>query len=115
MAGGVDASGSGFLDVKAGIAMSRGGVADVISDLGRATPYVLDESGPDVRDSKELGRGDVAFFVGDHLGFDDATRASLALIGARPICVGPVSLHAEDAIAIVSNEIDRTAQAQASP
>jgi len=99
----------GFVDVKAGIAISRGGLADAISDLGRATPYVLDESGTDVRDSSELGRGDVAFFVGDHLGFDDATRASLTAIGARPIRVGPVSLHAEDAIAIVSNEIDRTA------
>jgi tRNA (pseudouridine54-N1)-methyltransferase len=103
-----------FVEVKAGIAISRGGLADVIADLGRATAYILDESGPVVRDSKDLGSDDIAFFVGDHRGFDDATRACLAAIGARPIRVGPVSLHAEDAIAIVSNEIDRTALAQAS-
>jgi tRNA (pseudouridine54-N1)-methyltransferase len=104
----------GFVEVKAGIAISRGGLADVIADLGRATAYILDESGPDVRDSKELGCDDIAFFVGDHRGFDDATRARLAAIGARSIRVGPVSLHAEDAIAIVSNEIDRSAVPRAS-
>jgi len=43
----------------------------------------------------------------DHLGFDEATRTELAVIRARPIGVGPLSLHAEDVIAIVSNEIDR--------
>ena len=104
----------GFVDVKAGIASASGGLADVIADLGCATPFVLDENGADVRDSKDWGRGDVAFFVGDHKGFGEATRTSLAAIGARPIRVGPVSLHAEDAIAVVSNEIDRGAPVQAS-
>jgi tRNA (pseudouridine54-N1)-methyltransferase len=104
----------GFVEVKAGIASASGGLAEVIADLGCATPFVLDENGADVRDSKDLGRGDVAFFVGDHKGFGEATRTSLAAIGARPIRVGPVSLHAEDAIAVVSNEIDRGAPVQAS-
>src|SRR5260370_886010 len=48
------------------------------------------------------------------LGGRHAPRGCLAAIGARSIRVGPVSLHAEDAITIVSNEIDRTALAQAS-
>jgi tRNA (pseudouridine54-N1)-methyltransferase len=51
--------------------------------------------------------GDVTFFVGDHLGFDPPTRASLLGAGASPVGLGPVSLHAEDAVAVVSNDIDR--------
>jgi tRNA pseudouridine-54 N-methylase len=31
----------------------------------------------------------------------------MAALGAQPLGVGPRSLHAEDAITIVSNEIDR--------
>ena len=84
-----------------------GGLADTIADLGAATPYVLDEGAPDIRELADLGRNDAVFFLGDHLGFNDATRAQLTTIGARPVSVGPMSLHAEDVIAIVSNEIDR--------
>jgi tRNA (pseudouridine54-N1)-methyltransferase len=83
-----------------------GGLEGAIADLGDATPYVLEEGAPDIRELAQLGR-DSAFFLGDHLGFDDATRAQLAEIGARPISVGPMSLHADDVIAIVSNELDR--------
>src|SRR5260370_5505015 len=60
-AGGASTLAHGFVEVKAGIAISRGGLADVIADLGCATAYILDESGPDVRDSRELG-GAVTFF-----------------------------------------------------
>ena len=45
--------------------------------------------------------------MGDHLGFDEATRARLAGLGAAAVGVGPVSVHADDAIVIVSNELDR--------
>jgi len=102
-----DAERSGFVEIKAGVAVARGGLDRVIADLGGASPYVLEESAPDLRDADDLGHGDAAFFLGDHLGFDEATRAELAVIRARPIGVGPLSLHAEDVIAIVSNEIDR--------
>jgi tRNA pseudouridine-54 N-methylase len=43
--------------------------------------------------------------VGDHLGFNDATLE--ALRDATVIGVGPVSVHADDAIVIVANELDR--------
>jgi tRNA (pseudouridine54-N1)-methyltransferase len=101
-----------FVEVRPGIAMARGGVDAVVADLGDAgARYVLDENAPDVRDVT-LDDRDGVFFVGDHLGFDDATRASIAALGAKPMGLGPVSVHAEDAIAILSNELDRRAAAR---
>lgn len=89
-----------------GISIARGGLDVVLRDLGALTPYVLDEGGADVR-GVELDAENPVFFVGDHAGFDVDTRASIDALGAKPISVGPVSLHADDAIAVVSNEIDR--------
>jgi tRNA (pseudouridine54-N1)-methyltransferase len=111
------APGGAFAEVRAGIAVARGGLDAVFADLGDATICVLDEGGADLRESGDEASGangpgaadleDVAFFLGDHLGFEDADRAWLASRGARAISVGPRSLHAEDAIAVVLNEIDR--------
>lgn len=95
----------GFVEVRPGVSLANGGLEASLADLGAARPFVLDEAGNDIRDVA-LG-DDHAFFVGDHLGFDDATRARLAAIGAQPLCVGPVSLHSDDVVAIVSNELDR--------
>jgi tRNA (pseudouridine54-N1)-methyltransferase len=97
----------GFVEVKAGITVASGGVERVIEDLAGATPYVLEEGGPDFREDAPLAYVDAAFFLGDHAGFDGATRARLAAIGAQPRGVGPIALHAEDVIAVVSNEMDR--------
>jgi tRNA (pseudouridine54-N1)-methyltransferase len=96
-----------FVDARQGISVMSGGLEGAIGDLAAATPYILDEGAPDIRELADLGRNDSAFFLGDHLGFGETTRAQLAAIGARPISVGPMSLHAEDVIAIVSNELDR--------
>jgi tRNA (pseudouridine54-N1)-methyltransferase len=68
---------------------------------------MLDETAPDLRDEVGLEGPHVAFFAGDHLGFDAATRARLDGLGARPVSVGPVRVHTEDALTIVSNELDR--------
>jgi tRNA (pseudouridine54-N1)-methyltransferase len=102
-----DAGASEFVEIRAGIALRSGGLEQVIADLDGATPYALDEGAPDIRDVPEIGRSPSAFFVGDHMGFDPATRARLAAIRALPVSVGPVSIHADDVIAIVSNELDR--------
>jgi tRNA (pseudouridine54-N1)-methyltransferase len=99
--------GSGFTEVKQGIAVSSIGLDAVFADLPHAPAYLLDEHGPDVR-AERVDPSSVTFFVGDHLGVFDPTRARLGAAGVRPIRVGPVSLHAEDAIAVVSNEMDRT-------
>jgi tRNA (pseudouridine54-N1)-methyltransferase len=102
-----DAPGEGFFEVKSGISLASGGLEAVLGDLAGATPYVLEEGAPDLRDDAELGGDDAAFFLGDHLGFDAETRARLSAAGARPVGVGPLSLHAEDVVTLVSNELDR--------
>jgi tRNA (pseudouridine54-N1)-methyltransferase len=106
LAGGDDET-AGFVDVKPGVAVARGDVEQVLAELGSATTYVLERGAPDLRDAGTLGGNDVAFVLGDHLGIDEATRARLTAIGARPLGVGPVAIHAEDAITVVSNELDR--------
>lgn len=96
-----------FAPVKPGIAVACDGLEAVIADVRGSTVFVLEEGAPDVRAvGAELAR-EATFVIGDHLGFDDATRARLAAIGARPIGVGPVSLHSDDVVTLLSNEIDR--------
>jgi tRNA (pseudouridine54-N1)-methyltransferase len=102
-----DEGGSGFASVKAGIMLARGGLDVVLADLGGAARYVLEEGAPDVRAEPDFGREDVAIFVGDHTGFSDDVRAHLDAAGARPMSIGPVRVHADDAVAIVQNELDR--------
>jgi len=97
----------GYVEVKPGIAVARGGLGVVLGDLGGATPYVLDEQGTDLREASDLAADDTVFFLGDPDGFDPASRASLEAIGARSIGVGPLSLHAEDVVVLVNNELDR--------
>jgi tRNA (pseudouridine54-N1)-methyltransferase len=100
------AEGDGFAAERQGMAVADGGLEVVLADLGAGASYVLDEAGADIRD-EALDLESPVFFVGDHLGFDPELRARLDASGARSIRVGPVSLHADDAIAIVRNELDR--------
>jgi tRNA (pseudouridine54-N1)-methyltransferase len=100
--------GEAFVEVRPGVALAESGLDAVLADVRGAALYVALEDAPDVRDVA-IAEGDVAFFIGDHLGFDDETRSKLAAIGATPVGLGPVSVHAEDAVAIVSNELDRLA------
>jgi tRNA (pseudouridine54-N1)-methyltransferase len=104
----VPPGGAGFAELRTGIAVADGGLEVVLGEVAGAVPYVLEEDAPDVRDCP-LDIAECVFFLGDHLGFDTATRARLAALGATPVGVGPVSLHADDAITIVANELDRRA------
>jgi tRNA (pseudouridine54-N1)-methyltransferase len=106
LAGHEDTDATVFVERRPGIALARGGIERALADLGAARLYVLEESGDDLRRVDPLGP-DAAFFLGDHTGIDGADRAKLAAQGARPLSVGPRSIHAEDAVAIVSNELDR--------
>jgi tRNA (pseudouridine54-N1)-methyltransferase len=111
-----DEGASGFVDVRPGVAVARGGLGAICADMGPAVArYVLEESGPDLRQDPGLAVGDVAFFLGDHAGFEEDTRAHLTVLGARPIGIGPVAVHADDAVAIVSNELDRRKPAGGTP
>jgi tRNA (pseudouridine54-N1)-methyltransferase len=113
-----DAEPNVFVEIRPGLAVARGGVDAVLADLGSDSgdggggeprslaTYVLEENARDVRDGP-LASDDVVVFVGDNHGFDEPTRARLAAAGALAIGVGPISLHADDAITIVCNEMDR--------
>ena len=89
-----------------GISVADGGLDAILADLGDMRPFLVEEGGPDVRGTSSLAERP-AFFLGDHLGFDDASRARLLALGAASIGLGPVSLHTEDAIALLHNELDR--------
>lgn len=97
-----------FVPIRPGLAVASGGLEAVIADLGSsaAASYILEENGRDVR-AGTLASEDVVVFVGDNHGFDQATRERLETLAAVAIGVGPMSLHADDAITIVCNEMDR--------
>jgi tRNA (pseudouridine54-N1)-methyltransferase len=103
-----DAEVGAFVPIRPGLALASGGLEAVIADLGSspAALYVLEENARDIRDGA-LASNDVIVFVGDNHGFDEATRARLDALGAVPIGIGPISLHADDAITVVCNELDR--------
>ncbi|MNC99648.1 hypothetical protein D3C83_180060 [compost metagenome] len=67
---------------------------------------MLEEHAPDVR-GVALNLDDAAFLLGDHLGFEPADRDRLSAMGATAVSVGPLSLHSDDVIAVLSNELDR--------
>jgi tRNA (pseudouridine54-N1)-methyltransferase len=101
-----DAGSMSFTVMRHGLAVSRGGLDAVLADLGASSAlHVLDEAAPDARGAA-IGE-DPVFFVGDHEGFDDDTRRTLDQLGATAMSVGPVSVHAEDAVALITNELDR--------
>ena len=106
--------GPGFVTVRPGIAVSHEGLSAVLAELGNATPYVLEEGAADIRGAP-VDLDDAAFFFGDHRGFEGSIRDELAAIGAIPLGLGPVSVHAEDAVTLVVNELDRRAAAHIEP
>jgi len=106
---GTDAEGCAFGSERQGMAIADGGLDSVLADLtGEETLYVLDEAGDDVR-GRSIDRVHPVFFVGDHLGFDPGVRARLDAEGAKAVRVGPISLHADQAIVLMQSELDRGA------
>ncbi len=107
LASGADAGAPGFVEVRPGIAIASCGIDSVFSDLESGRSFVLEEGARDVRESAGVDDPDAVFFLGDHLGWSEPVRARLDAEGACPMAVGPTSLHADDALTIVLNEIDR--------
>lgn len=105
-----------FVEIRPGLAVARGGADVVIADLerrGAFVPVVLDEDAPDLRSTRfdDASSSHIAIFVGDHFGFDDVSRTHISALDPIIVSVGPVSVHADDAIAVLSNELDRRAVA----
>jgi tRNA (pseudouridine54-N1)-methyltransferase len=82
-----------------GILVRRAGVSGLVAGGGFA---VLSESGEDVRGAGDLPAG---FLLSDHLDFSAEEEALLA--GLPRISVGPRVVHADHAITVLQNELDR--------
>ncbi len=94
-----------FRELRPGLSVCAGDLDEVLADAGPRPGYVLDEQGDDLR-AQPLSN-DALFFIGDHLGFDEVTRARLLQLGYQRSSVGPVSLHSDDVVSVVTNELDR--------
>ena len=102
-----EAAGESFVEVKPGVSVRDAGLTALIAELdGTEQLYVLDEGGADVR-SAPIASDDVVVFVGDHRGFEPSARDAIAAAGALPVSVGPISVHADDALNLMMNELDR--------
>jgi tRNA (pseudouridine54-N1)-methyltransferase len=106
--------GSTFMELRPGIALARGDLECILADVPGAALYVLEERAPDVS-SLDLRNDHAAYFLGDHLGIDPADRDRLAALGATAVSIGPVSLHSDDVIAVLSNQLDRLEAHTGSP
>jgi tRNA (pseudouridine54-N1)-methyltransferase len=106
---GADACGDedGFVDVRPGLSVRRGGIDEIVPELADGPLFVLEPNGEDVRLTPGIGAPNTAFVIGDHLGLDEKTRSNLLARGAIPIRIGPLAIHADDVVAILSNELDR--------
>jgi tRNA (pseudouridine54-N1)-methyltransferase len=98
---------SGFVSVRPGVSVRTGGLDEALAEIGDTRLFVLDPDGEDVRTLKDIGGTDAIFVLGDHLGLDAETRVRLKALGASPLRLGPVAIHADDAIAVLTNELDR--------
>jgi tRNA (pseudouridine54-N1)-methyltransferase len=95
-----------FVEVKPGVSVIDGDLDAVLADAPGATAYLLSEEGTDLRDDP-LEAADCLFFLGDHIGLDARTRTRLEALPSRVVSVGPVSLHTDDVVTLVTNELDR--------
>jgi tRNA (pseudouridine54-N1)-methyltransferase len=92
-------TGTAFRESSPGIRVRRGDLAGLIAAGGYA---VLAEGGEDMRRVKDLPSG---FLLSDHLDFTGEEESVLA--GLPRISVGPTVLHADHAITVLQNELDR--------
>jgi tRNA (pseudouridine54-N1)-methyltransferase len=100
------APGDSFVEVRPGLELRAGDVPEILAEVGSASCFVLHEQGADVRSEAGLAE-DAWYFIGDHLGFDVVSLALLERHGCRRLSVGPLSLHSDDVVSLISNELDR--------
>ncbi|MCK9592643.1 MAG: tRNA (pseudouridine(54)-N(1))-methyltransferase TrmY [Methanoregula sp.] len=91
--------GSEFRDAAPGISVRKGGLFRLLSEQVFG---VLDEKGSDIRSAETLPS---AFILSDHLNL--TSEEELLLHQCPRYSVGPACLHADHAITVVHNELDR--------
>lgn len=95
-----------FVELRPGLEVRDGDLSDLLLEAPASPCFVLREGAADLR-GQALDRDDAWFFIGDHLGFDAASAALLERHGCRPVSVGPLSLHSDDVVTLIGNELDR--------
>ncbi len=100
-----DDAAPGFVEVRPGVSISRGTAAALLSTFVGRPLYVLSEGAPDVRDARLAA--EPVIVLGDHTGFDEETLADLRARDTISCSLGPVSLHTDDAVCVMNNELDR--------
>jgi len=91
--------GSEFREAAPGVFVRNGGLERLIAEHPFA---VLDEKGTDIRTVPVMP---AVFLLSDHQNFSDAEEVLIR--DAPRYSVGPVCLHADHTITVISNEIDR--------
>ena len=91
--------GSEFREASPGVYVRNGGLERLLTEH---TFAVLDEKGTDIRTVPAVPD---AFLLSDHQNFADPEEALMK--DAPRYSVGPVCLHADHTITVISNEIDR--------
>jgi tRNA (pseudouridine54-N1)-methyltransferase len=91
--------GSEFRDAAPGLSVRKGGLEQLMTEHAFA---VLDEKGTDIRSTAIIPD---AFLLSDHLNFADDEE--LMVKECPCFSVGPACIHADHAITIVNNELDR--------
>ncbi|MGA2698095.1 MAG: tRNA (pseudouridine(54)-N(1))-methyltransferase TrmY [Methanoregula sp.] len=91
--------GSEFREASPGVYVRNGGLERLLTEH---TFAVLDEKGTDIRTVPAVPE---AFLLSDHQDFADSEEALMK--DAPRYSVGPVCLHADHTITVISNEIDR--------
>lgn len=97
---------SHFVEVRPGLALRAGDLPEVLEEAAGAPCFMLDEAGQDIRE-QAFAADDAWFFLGDQLGFDPVSVALLEARACQRLSIGPVSLHTDDVVTLVSNELDR--------
>ncbi|MDI9395992.1 MAG: tRNA (pseudouridine(54)-N(1))-methyltransferase TrmY [Euryarchaeota archaeon] len=89
-----------------GVWIRTGDLKSLLSSFeGRALLY-LREDGKDIREIA-CDIQDPVFVLGDHEGVTEEEEKQLLEAGAQIISVGPISLHSNQCITLIHNELDR--------
>lgn len=91
------------IDVSPGISVARKDLASVLDEVEQSL-VLLDPEGAPLQTLDPTGSH--TFVLSDHHSFTDAERTLLTSRGAKPISLGPVPLHADQAITVVHNYLD---------
>jgi len=91
--------GSEFREAAPGVFIRKAGLGRLLQEGAYA---VLDENGTDIRKAESLP---ASFLLSDHLNFTEEEGSLLT--GCPRFSVGPAVLHADHAITVLLNEIDR--------